>query len=53
MKPQQLQPRSKESCKLRQKLQLHQYDDSGTVKSFIQKRVSLKINRRDQTRICV
>ena len=42
MLPQQLQPSAKESCKLRQKLQLHQYDDSGPVKSLIQNRVSLK-----------
>ena len=42
MQPQQLQPRVKELCKLRQKLQLHQYDDSGPVKSLIQNLVSLK-----------
>jgi len=42
MQPQQLQLRAIESCKLRQKLQLHQYDDSGPVKSLIQNRVSLK-----------
>ena len=53
MQPQQLQPRAIESCKLRQKLQLHQSDDSGLVQSLIQNRVSKKINRRDQTRMCV
>jgi len=42
MQPQQLQPRAIESCKLRQKLQLHQSDDSGPVQSLIQNRVSLK-----------
>ena len=42
MQTQQLQPKAIESCKLRLKLQLHQYDDSGPVKSLIQNRLSLK-----------